>query len=337
LQEHAVSGRASAFEPTTRLQTAMLLSLAFHAFVLFGVGFKIIAPRVIENSSPPLEVILVNTHSVSKPKKADALAQVDLEGGGSSDADRRVKSPLPSTETAPATVEPLPKAAEARIERPREKRAERTSRGRTQDAERAAGERQRQAEKRVVELEQEARQLLTQLNAAPPVAVAAEASRAPEQPEPAPDGATLVARSLAMARLEGEIAKDYDSYQKRPRRAQYDRANAKKYVFARYVDDWRTKVERVGNLNYPEAARRQQLFGSLLLTVSVRHDGSVEKIELKRSSGYKILDEAARRIVELAGPFAVFPDDMRKQVDILDITRTWTFTKDDQLVSAVSE
>jgi protein TonB len=328
-----VSGRASAFEPTTRLQTAMLLSVAFHVLVLFGIGFKVVVPRVVENVSPPLEVVLVNTESTSKPKKPDAMAQVDLESGGSSDSDRRVKSPLPSTEEIPAMVEPLPNAAEVRLERPQEnkKHTEKNSRERARAVEKAAEERQRQAEKQVAELEKEARQLLTQIKAAPPVAPAAESP--PEEVQSAPDGATLVARSLAMARLEAEIAKDYDAYQRRPRRVQYDRANARKYLYARYVDDWRSKVERIGNLNYPEAARRQQLFGSLLLTVSVRHDGTVEKVELKRSSGQKILDEAARRIVELSAPFARFPEDMRKEVDILDITRTWTFTKDDQLVS----
>ncbi|MDO9221687.1 MAG: energy transducer TonB, partial [Thiobacillus sp.] len=109
-------------------------------------------------------------------------------------------------------------------------------------------------------------------------------------------------------------------------------ANVKEYAFARYVEDWVTKVERVGNVNYPEAARRQGVYGSLKLTVSIRVDGSLEGVEVDRSSGSKILDAAAVKIVELASPYAAFPADMRKKTDILSITRTWTFTRSDQLV-----
>jgi protein TonB len=318
----AYVGRESALLPTNRLQAAMLVSFALHAFVLFGIGFEVVVPRVMENVSPPLEVILVNTQSQTRPQRASALAQVDLAGGGSSDADRSVKSPLPATKTASAEAEPHPEITEARLAA-RKERPEKQIKPRQSEA----------AEKKVAQLEQEARQLLTQLKGAPLVAASDTSPQEAEKSETVPDAATLVARSLAMARLEAEIAKDYEAYQKRPKRLQYDAANARKYVFARYVDDWRAKVERLGNLNYPEAARRQQLYGSLLLTVSVRHDGSVEKVELKRSSGQKLLDEAAKRIVHLASPFAAFAEEMRKEADILDITRTWTFTKDDELVS----
>ena len=93
------------------------------------------------------------------------------------------------------------------------------------------------------------------------------------------------------------------------------------------------KVERVGNLNYPEAARERKLYGSLLLTVSIRADGSVETVEVNRSSGHRILDAAAVRIVEMAAPYAAFPPDVRRDTDILHITRMWTFTKGDELVA----
>jgi protein TonB len=108
-------------------------------------------------------------------------------------------------------------------------------------------------------------------------------------------------------------------------------ANAREYAFARYVEDWVTKVERVGNVNYPEAARRQGIYGSLKLTVSIFADGRIETVEIDRSSGSKLLDAAAVRIVELAAPYARFPDDMRQKADILSITRTWTFTRSDHL------
>ncbi|MEJ2760202.1 MAG: energy transducer TonB [Gammaproteobacteria bacterium] len=91
------------------------------------------------------------------------------------------------------------------------------------------------------------------------------------------------------------------------------------------MEAWRAKVERVGNLNYPQEAQRQGLSGSLILDVALNPDGSVKKIIVRRSSGYKVLDDAAIRIVKLASPFAPFPDDIRKETDILHITRTWQF------------
>ncbi|HEX5539524.1 MAG TPA: TonB family protein, partial [Methylophilaceae bacterium] len=100
-----------------------------------------------------------------------------------------------------------------------------------------------------------------------------------------------------------------------------------------YVESWRQKVEKVGNLNYPVEAKEQKLYGRLRMTVSIKADGSIEKLEINQSSGYKVLDDAAKRIVNLAAPFAPFPDNIRKDTDILSITRTWSFTKQDNLAS----
>ncbi|MCC6160808.1 MAG: energy transducer TonB, partial [Nitrosomonas sp.] len=107
------------------------------------------------------------------------------------------------------------------------------------------------------------------------------------------------------------------------------------YRFARYLEDWRLKVERIGNLNYPEAARKQKLYGSLQLTVGIRSDGSLESIGIDRSSGVQILDDAAIHIVRLAARngFAPFPPDIRRDTDILHITRTWVFSRSDKLSS----
>ena len=186
-----------------------------------------------------------------------------------------------------------------------------------------------QAEKRVQELEARQQRLLTQQrskNAAAP-RVDAEA-----QPEPAPpqiSGRDLASSALAMARLEGEIAQSTDEYNKRPRKKNLG-TRVEEYRFARYVEDWRSKVERVGTLNYPEAAKGK-LFGSLILSVTIRSDGSVDKIIIDRPSGHRILDEAARRIVQMAAPYAVFPPDIRRDYEILEITRTLTFTNSNLL------
>ena len=142
-------------------------------------------------------------------------------------------------------------------------------------------------------------------------------------------------RSLEAARLEAQISRDWDAYQKKPKR-NFVGARTQEYRFARYAEDWRIKVEKVGNLNYPEEAKRQKIYGSLQLIVNIKADGSVERVEVKRSSGHKELDEAAIRIVNLAAPYAAFPEDIRKDTDILGIVRTWTFTRADQLDTAAA-
>jgi protein TonB len=97
------------------------------------------------------------------------------------------------------------------------------------------------------------------------------------------------------------------------------------------MEGWRRKVERIGNLNYPREARELGLFGSLILHVAVRSDGSIEGIRVVRSSGHEVLDQAAVRIVELAAPFAPFPPNIKRETDVLDITRTWQFQRNHQL------
>jgi protein TonB len=135
-----------------------------------------------------------------------------------------------------------------------------------------------------------------------------------------------------MARLEAQINKNWDDYQKLPRR-KFIGARTQEYRFAQYIEDWRVKVERIGNLNYPEQARREQIFGKLQLSVSIRKDGSLESVEVSKSSGHRILDAAAMRIVKLAAPYSPLPPSITKDVDILTITRTWSFTSTDRLES----
>ena len=103
--------------------------------------------------------------------------------------------------------------------------------------------------------------------------------------------------------------------------------------FAAYMEAWRAKVERVGNLNYPDAARRARLSGKLQLDVALKPDGSIHRIKVRRSSGKRVLDDAAIRIVKLAAPFAKFPASFRDEIDILHIERTWQFLSSNRLAS----
>jgi protein TonB len=174
--------------------------------------------------------------------------------------------------------------------------------------------------------------MMAQLKAAAPVAVPqSKPNEMPDRTE-LPTATEQMQRTLESMRLEAQIAKDLDAYQKRPKR-RFIGARAEEYRFARYVEDWRLKVERIGNLNYPEAARSQKLYGSLLLTTGIRADGSIESIVVERSSGKRVLDLAAAHIVQMAGPYSPFPPDIRRDTDILYITRTWTFAPGDSLTS----
>ena len=184
------------------------------------------------------------------------------------------------------------------------------------------------ASQRLDVLEQEARELMTRIKGGP--ATAPPVPKPVEAPEPValPSADEMMQRTLESMRIEARIAKDIENYQQRPKR-RFVGARAEEYRLARYVEDWRMKIERIGNLNYPEAARSLQLYGSLLLTVSIRSDGTVENVEINRSSGQSVLDAAAVKIVEMSAPFAAFPPDIKRDTDVLHITRTWMFMKGD--------
>ena len=281
----------------TRFGAAGGISLLVHALVIFGLSFTVPDLRGLQSMAPPLDVVLVNTKSQAKPVKADALAQHNLDGGGNTDAKQRASSPLPAITQDTQTTE------------------------------------LQQAKKRVAELEREARQLLTRAGASQvDIAAAKPAPQPTPEKGPAVDGTDLIQRSLAIARLEAQIGRDWNAYQERPRR-KFVGARTQEYRFARYIEDWRQKVERIGELNYPQAARDQRIYGSLMATVSIRADGSLEKIQIDRSSGNKVLDDATVQIVKMAAPYAALPPDIARDTDVLHISRTWTFTRADQFVS----
>jgi protein TonB len=276
------------------LATAIAGSIFLHAFVL-ALKFSPFDLSALDRS-PPLEVALVNAKSKSKPTKAEILAQANLDGGGNTDANRRAKTPLPVLPHESSTNELAV------------------------------------ATQRVEALEKQTKELMTRLRSAAAVAPAVPNPIDAPDPSVLPSSTEVMQRTLEAMRLEAQIARDMDAYAKRPKR-RFVGARAAEYRFARYVEDWRLKVEHVGNLNYPEAARVQKLYGSLLLTVGIRANGSVESIAVDRGSGQKILDLAATRIVRMASPYAPFPPDIRRDTDILYITRTWTFAPGDSLTS----
>jgi len=282
----------AAMDPPQRsLTLALGVSLFLHA-ILLSIHFKL--PEALDRvREQALDVILVNAKHAAKPTQAQAKAQANLDGGGNTDEPRRAKTPLPPTKQE------------------------------------QSGDDLASAQARVVQMEAQQRELLTQTQSTRTAKV--DADRIPPKPQPEQEisGRDLATRALALARLEGEIARNIEEYNQRPKR-RFLGARVTEYRFAQYVEDWRQKVERVGNLNYPDSAKGK-LYGSLVLTVAIKKDGELERVEINRSSGHKVLDEAARRIVRLAAPYADFPEAVRRDTDIIEITRTWSFTGADQL------
>lgn len=276
------------------IAVALALSALFHA-ALLGIHFTF-PERQFDRGAHALQVVLVNAKSAARPTKADALAQASLEGGGNTDQKLRATSPLPALDAD----EPKPEL--------------------------------KQRQEQVQQMEQEAARLLAQVRSTTAMPTPAPRSQPTPQAAPAPQGSDLITQSLEIARLQAQIEREHQAYQERPKR-RFVGARTQEYRFAQYVEDWRLKVERIGNINYPDEARQRKIYGSLLLTVNIRSDGSVESVDVDRPSGSPILDAAAVRIVKLAGPYAPFPETIRKDTDILSITRTWTFTRDDQLTS----
>ena len=275
------------------LAIALGSSIVLHG-VLLAVHFKLPAALRWQAAEPRMEVVLVNAKTRERPSRAELLAQANLDRGGTVDESRRARSPLPVTNP------------------------------------RQPGRDLAEAQRRVRELEARQQELLALAREAQNrVPQQAARSTPAEEAAPRPSGRDLADLALAALRLQAQIDRQIDDYQKRPRK-KFIGANAAEYRFAQYEEDWRAKVERWGTVNYPAEARGK-IYGNLRLTVTIRPDGSVEAIELDRSSGLKVLDAAAFKIVRMAGPFAAFPASIRRDTDLLVITRTWFFGQGDKI------
>jgi protein TonB len=275
------------------LGAAIGLSLALHA-ALLSMHFKFPDSSRSKQQNASLDVVLVNSKTKERPVKADALAQANLDRGGTVDENRRAKTPLPVTEP------------------------------------RHAGKDLAEAQRRQRSLEAQQAQLLAQAREAQ-ARVAPSAQKQPDIDNPGsqPTGRDLADLALAAMRLQAQIDRQTEEYNRRPRK-KFIGANTAEYRFAHYEEEWRAKVERIGTLNYPAEARGR-IYGNLQLTVTIRPDGKVESVELDRSSGLKVLDAAAFKIVRMASPYAPFPPNIKRDTDLLVITRTWFFGQGDKI------
>jgi protein TonB len=275
--------------PSERLTATLALSMIGFGVLILGVAFS---QEEAAPVVPTLDVILTQTSTPDAPEHADFIAQANNRGGGDKDEARRPRDSQAAQVPKPDPgVAPQPLTAQAPPPVP----------------------------------EQTQRLLAT---------VGASSRRVPlpeeqpnSEPTPLPTGQELMQQSIEMARLAAEIERKQELYAKRPRR-KFISASTTEYEYAAYMRSWVQKVERVGNLNYPEEARRQGLTGRPILTVTVARDGSVRGVIMQRSSGRKILDDAARNLVQLASPFARLPH-TAEDPDVLEITRTFDFKNGD--------
>lgn len=275
---------ASVVSDGDRLGATLVFSLIAHGVLALGLGFTMDNPAPLR---PTLDVILTQTESRERPDQADFLAQANQQGGGDSETPERPREASSSPVPKPSPgIAPVPVTAGAPRPEPRR-----------QDT-----------------------VVTTRADSAPP---APDTARVDTPDTPLPTSRHLIEQSVEMARLAAEIERDSQNYARRPRR-KFIAANTAEYEYASYMRAWVSRVERIGNLNYPDEARRRNLLGQLLMTVAIRRDGTVERIDIIRSSGYPVLDEAALRIVRLGEPYPPLPESS-DGVDILHITRTWEF------------
>ena len=267
-----------------RLGATLALSLIVHGLLVLGVGFALDDAAPV---MPTLDVILSQTSTPLTPKEADFLAAANQEGGGEHDQAKRPRDSQAGWIPQPDTgLAPQPLRAQTTAPVP-------------------------PPESRVVTTRDgEAR------------APAPEARPQPDRPE-LPQGEQKVQRDAEMARLAAEYHLRSELYAKRPKR-KFVSASTKEYVYANYLRAWVDRAERVGNLNYPDEARRKRLAGTLVISVAVRRDGSVEQTRIIQSSGIPLLDSTAQRIVQLSSPFPPLPE-TAENVDVLHVTRTWRF------------
>ncbi|HQR54738.1 MAG TPA: TonB family protein [Burkholderiaceae bacterium] len=275
----------AAFLADKALVMALTVSIGLHMTVL---AVRFVDPEFlrVRSTDPPLEIILVNAKSDTRPGKAEALAQANLDGGGANEAGRRTS--------------PLPNSLQMRD-----------------------GDALDSARRLVEQLEEEQKKLLTALKDSLQMRPLPRKETAADSPQA---GASEEETRQQLARTQAEIAKQISDYQKRPRKHHF-MPSTSEYRYARYVEDWRSRVEKIGNEHYPDEARGK-VYGTLRMTVAVRKDGSLVEATLEQSSGSPVLDRAARRIVNMAAPYPPFPPEIARDTDVLEITRTWIFTND---------
>jgi periplasmic protein TonB len=283
--------------PGDRLSFTVFLAVALHAALILGVTFTYVTSKP---STHTMEVTLAQQRAKSRPDKADFLAQFNQVGSGALEEKALITTPTDAqfqdTEIR-ETSQDIPQKASYKA------------------------------------VEQKQTAITTTTTTDHNVTVDSEATETAPQKTEFKNHKSLQARALEIASLEARIDRQRQVYAKRPRIKRLTSLSTASSADAFYLNSWRRKIESIGNLNYPQKARENKLYGSLRLVVAILPDGSLKEVELLESSGHQVLDDAAVRIVRLSAPYAPFPDELRRSTDVLEIIRTWQFRKNSSLRS----
>ncbi|MEE3169699.1 MAG: energy transducer TonB [Pseudomonadota bacterium] len=273
-----------------RLSFTLFMALAVHAMVVLGITF---APEQPRSSAQTMEITLSQFDDKEAPEKADFLAQTSQQGSGTEEEVQEMTTPQPAEISQPEVAQVQPEPPSTTRPQPKEERP-------------------------VVQTESPSSQKVQQPQ---------EQTAPEEEPLPVREKKSLMERSLEIASLEARFDAQQRAYARKPRVMRVTAASTLKSTNAWYVQNWVSKVTRVGNINYPTEARRAGIYGTLRMLVSLKKDGTIKEVAILQSSGSTVLDDAAIRIVRMAAPFAPFPEEMRQEVDELEIIRTWSFQR----------
>jgi len=275
-----------------KLLFCLFLALAFHAMLLFGVGFKI--PDLSNTSvNKTFNVVLAQFASKDKPEKADFIGQADQEAGGESEQ-----------KLAPSALE----------------------KAMFNDPDQISSEPQLMPQQQMNN--QRAPEYITSNNGQ--ISYQNQLERAEEQQAEIPDTESLLQKSYQLSGLIANLDNQQINQAKKALKRQVSAA-IHRSSDALYLDTWRRKIEKIGNQNYPEKAKQEKIYGNLTLKVAINRNGTINQVYIMKSSGKKLLDDAAVRIVRLAAPFKPLTDEMKKDTDILEIIRIWRFQEDNSV------
>lgn len=274
-----------------RLGMTFFLAAIFHGILVLGITFSV-APAADNKTTPTLDIIIVQTQNPSEAKDAKYLAQISQQGGGNSEEKSRQRDLF----TAPTMAQDPGLALQTQQQQSRQSQPEEVA-------------------------------MLTQNDSDFSIQTEKQQSKPDETTVKQPENTSKNSRT---ARLAQEISNIVDNRTERPK-VKYMNSSTREFLPARYMREWINRVERIGNLNYPDQARRNKLSGTLILDVAINSDGELLNIDLRQSSGHKLLDDAAQRIVELAAPYSPFPAKLKQEVDVIHITRSWEFMSSSRL------
>jgi len=284
----AVEPSVAAVGSGDRLGFTFFLALVLHVFIILGISAKLPEPTA---RAQTIEVTLATHKSTKAPDKADFLAQQNQEASGTEEQARQLATERRAefADTQIRDVNPMPQTQ-------------------------AAAPTKREDQRVITTVSSSPRDIQLQVNPEP--------LQEQKQREGLLQEQTFTSE---IASLQAKLDRQQQEYAKRPRVRRLTSVATKESFDAQYLHEWSSKIEQVGNENYPAEALNRRITGNLRLSVVINPDGTIHEIKILQSSGQRILDQAAQQIVRLAAPFATFPPEIRRQADKLQIIRTWSF------------